>query len=791
MRMFDAGRPTALGWVAAGGLLLGLALAGSPPQPLHAQSGVVGQWRTLPYRMPINPVHIALTNDGNVLIVAGSGNDANETNYQAAVWDPVAGTIATQPVAWDMFCNGMSVLPDGRVFINGGNLQYDPFFGEPRNAVFDPVTRTFTDVESMAHGRWYPTVTTLGDGSVMSFSGLRETGGTNTAVEIYTMGSGWSAEFPAGWTPPLYPRMHLNTDGRVFYAGSGRGSRFFNPTTKTWTAVIATTNYGGSRPYGTSVLLPLRPSDGYHPRVIIFGGGNPATATTEIIDLSAATPAWQFGPPMSQPRIQMNATILPNGKVLAVGGSTNDEDANTKSLNADLFDPITNTFSSAGANAYARLYHSGSLLLPDATVMLVGGNPTRGSYEDRIEIYSPAYLFKADGTPATRPTIDDVTPGAFGYGQPFLIETPNAASIASVVLVRPGAQTHAIDMEQRLVGLNFTVGEGVLNVTAPPHGNIAPPGYYMLFVLDTAGVPSVARFVRIAASVSNQAPTATINSPATNVTVNPGGTVQFSGTGTDSDGTITGYSWTFPGGAPASASVATPGNVVYSTPGSYTASLSVTDNGGLVSAPATRTITVADFTLSATPSSRTILPGASTTYTATATAGTGFTGTAAFSVTGLPAGATASFSPTSVTPSGTSTLTVATTAVTPPGSYPLTIRGTSGPRTHTASVTLVVSSGTFSITASPASRTVSRDGATTYTVTVPGGTGFVGTIAMSVSGGPRDTNYKFTPTSIVNSGTSTLTVDTRKRVSRGTYTLVIRGTSGSTVRTANVTLIVQ
>jgi hypothetical protein len=211
---------------------------------------------------------------------------------------------------------------------------------------------------------------------------------------------------------------------------------------------------------------------------MIFGGGNPATATTEIIDLSAATPAWQFGPPMSQPRIQMNATILPNGKVLAVGGSTNDEDANTKSLNADLFDPATNAFSSGGANAYARLYHSGSLLLPDATVMLVGGNPTRGSYEEHIEIYSPAYLFTADGTPVIRPTIADVTPDAFGYGQTFLVQTPNAASIASVVLVRPGAQTHAIDMEQRLVGLNFTAGDGVLNVTAPPHGNIAPPGYY-------------------------------------------------------------------------------------------------------------------------------------------------------------------------------------------------------------------------------------------------------------------------------------------------------------------------
>ena len=93
---------------------------------------------------------------------------------------------------------------------------------------------------------------------------------------------------------------------------------------------------------------------------------------------------------MSQARIEMNATILPNGRVLAIGGSVNDEHAATASLNADLYDPVTNTFSSAGANAYPRLYHSGSLLLPDATVMLVGGNPTRGSYEQHIEIYSPA-----------------------------------------------------------------------------------------------------------------------------------------------------------------------------------------------------------------------------------------------------------------------------------------------------------------------------------------------------------------------------------------------------------------
>ena len=137
---------------------------------------------------------------------------------------------------------------------------------------------------------------------------------------------------------------------------------------------------------------------------MIFGGANPATNSTEIIDLSAATQEWQFGPSMSQGRIQLNATILPNGKVLVMGGSVNDEQAATASLNADLYDPKTNTFSSAGANVFLRLYHSGSLLLPDGTVALMGGNPTRGSYERHIEIYSPAYLFK-DGSPASRPTI--------------------------------------------------------------------------------------------------------------------------------------------------------------------------------------------------------------------------------------------------------------------------------------------------------------------------------------------------------------------------------------------------
>ena len=165
------------------------------------QANVQGQWSTLPYVVPINPVHAALLYNGKVLMVAGSGNcppaqsgcpsgapygPANGSG--AAIWDPAAGNITQFTLAWDMFCNAVAVLPDGRAFINGGTIQYDPFYGELRSSVFDPSTNTFTDVQSMAHGRWYPTVTTLGDGRIMTFSGLSETGGTNTAVEFYTAG---------------------------------------------------------------------------------------------------------------------------------------------------------------------------------------------------------------------------------------------------------------------------------------------------------------------------------------------------------------------------------------------------------------------------------------------------------------------------------------------------------------------------------------------------------------------------------------------------------------------------
>ncbi len=351
-----------------------------------AQANVQGQWSTLPYLMPINPVHVALLSNGKVLVVAGSGNCppsqagcpsgppyGPSNNSGALLWDPNAGAISQFSLSWDMFCNGMALLQDGRALIDGGTIKYDPFYGQSNVAVFDPATNLFTNVQNMAHGRWYPTVLTLGDGRVMAFSGLNETGATNTAVEFYTVGSGWSTQYIAPWTPDLYPRLHLLPNGKVFYSGAQTTSKLFDPSTTTWNTNIASTNYSGTRTYGTSVLLPLTPANNYDPQVMIMGGHSPATNTSEIIDLAAPTPAWQSGPNMSEARIEMNAVILPDGRALAVGGSVNDEDTTTASLNADLLGPDPNNpgkyiFSSAGANAYPRLYHSVALLLPDATV---------------------------------------------------------------------------------------------------------------------------------------------------------------------------------------------------------------------------------------------------------------------------------------------------------------------------------------------------------------------------------------------------------------------------------------
>jgi hypothetical protein len=521
----------------------------TPPPSLYTPRPN-GLWSTLSQTMPINPIHAALLHTGKILIASGSGNcppqqagcpQGPQYPQGAGLLDLSNYNITTMPTTWDMFCNGMSIMQDGRVLINGGTKGYGalavvgaqadiPFTGLPNASIFDPSSESFIDIAPTAHGRWYPTLTELNDGTIMTTSGLNDTTGVaNNTTEIWN-GQQWSAEIPGnpnianfpGFQFPLYPRMHLLPTGHIFYSAPSSATLDFNPSSQAWTLVSWTIYPGlndpnGERTYGSSVLLPLTPQNNYSPKVMIMGGDNPATNTTELIDLSAAgaqisascptyAPCWVAGPAMSQNRVEMEATLLPNGKLLVDAGSAQDENAATASLQAEIYDPIANSFSSAGSNAFARLYHNIQLLLPDGTVFLAGGNPAQGVFESHIEIYQPPYLFNADGSPATRPQAATNAPTSVTYGQSFALSTPDASTISSVVLMKAGAVTHSFDMDQRYVGLSFTMASGSLSVTAPSNSNIAPPGYYMLFLVNQAGTPSLASWVQVsgpAAAIAN------------------------------------------------------------------------------------------------------------------------------------------------------------------------------------------------------------------------------------------------------------------------------------------------
>ncbi|MGH8576286.1 MAG: galactose oxidase-like domain-containing protein [Gammaproteobacteria bacterium] len=462
--------------------------------------------------MSVNPIHAGLLRTGKVLVIAGSGNypkDSVDSVYKAAVWDPVAGTIAVQNIPWDLFCNGMSFLPDGRALITGGSEPYptNDFKGLKNTTLFDPITSIFHRVQDMARGRWYPTNVALADGKTATFSGHDEPDHPSKTFEIYTLGNGWSPENANGWPaalPGIYPRAHLTPQGDLFFSGWQLDSQRFDPVTLTWNQNVAKTIYGTTRRYGSSLLLGLRPPD-YPARILIAGGGtgSEATNSAEVIDLSESAPQWRQTGFLNHKRVQQNAVLLPNGQVLTVGGSAKNNVAEGSGRISELYDPETGQWTDMAAQEYWRLYHSTALLLPDGRVASLGSNPKQGSYEARIEMYSPPYLYTGNGAPAPRPTMTGV-PAQIAYAVAFEVTTAAPGAIQEAVLMRPGAATHAFDMEQRLVELEIqAVLGGGLRLVGPPNANIAPPGYYMLFLIDSAGVPSVATFVRLGSNADS------------------------------------------------------------------------------------------------------------------------------------------------------------------------------------------------------------------------------------------------------------------------------------------------
>jgi chitodextrinase len=450
----------------------------------------VGLWSGIT-SWPLVSVHINLLSDGRVL----AWDRMLTGNPDPQVWDPVTGSIRSVPTSdgVNLFCAASLTLPDGRLLTVGGHAA--DHAGLPAGRIFDPATNLWSSTPDMSYPRWYPTVTMLSDGRILTLSGEVNCKGCYADVpEVYDPTTNTWATLPvAALTIPFYPNSYVLPNGRVIVTGTVETAiptRTLDVPTQTWSTID--THLFGS--YSSAMYLPGKfmksgtPTDSE-------SGSTPSAATAYVLDTTQSSPQWRQIASMANPRAYHVETLLPDGTVLVTGGgrTIGPYDVANAVFPAELWSPTTETWTTLSSMHAPRLYHGTALLLPDGRVLVSGGG--RGPGPDprdqtNYEIFAPPYLFKGP-----RPTIASA-PTQLVRGQAFTVQTPDASRIAKVTLIPIGSMTHGINMTQRYLPLTFTAGSGTLNVTAPATANLAPPGYYMLFIVDNQGIPSVAATVR-------------------------------------------------------------------------------------------------------------------------------------------------------------------------------------------------------------------------------------------------------------------------------------------------------
>lgn len=443
-----------------------------------ASTGTAGAW-SAPFSWPIVAVHMHLLRTGKVLAFGKFGDPY--------LYDPANGSFKALPAGANLFCSGHAFLPDGRLLVAGGHISDN--HGIPDGHLFNPSTQAWSRTADMRAGRWYPTSTELADGGILTIAGKDQNAIPAKVPEIWKSGA-WRALTGATISLPYYPRQFLAPNGKVFYAGELRTTKYLNTSgSGSWTTVGD--RRFGVRDFGAAVM--------YLPGKILYVGGGRTTATAETIDLNQAAPVWKWTGSMAYPRRHLNATMLPTGEVLVTSGTrgTSFDEPSLAVHVAEIWNPATGTWRQVASNSVNRSYHSTSLLLPDGRVLHAGSgdatmtNGQPAPAQKNAEYYSPPYLFLG-----ARPTISSA-PTPISYGTSFAVGTPNASSIAKVSLIALGSTTHAFDMGQRFMWLTFSKTSSGLTVKAPTSRNAAPPGYYMLFILNSTGVPSKARIIQL------------------------------------------------------------------------------------------------------------------------------------------------------------------------------------------------------------------------------------------------------------------------------------------------------
>ncbi len=466
----------------------GMNATASPVSFIVDHSGstaVVGSWSSV-YNLPTVAMNLILLKNNKLMFYEDGGS--------VTIWDYLNNSFSSAPLSVNLFCSGFASLADGRIMVVGGYGGSSNAIGIANAEIFDPTNNSWTSVPNMSYRRWYPTATTLSDGRILVTAGWQTTNHTNAGIpEIYDPSTNlWSKLTNANNPFETYPFMFVLQDGRIIHVGGSEyatNTDILNLSTQSWSVVDSRVIDGGA----ASMYLPgkiMKSGSATDSQ----GTGSSAN-TTFVLDTSQPTPTWQQTPAMAYPRSFLNLTELPDGTVLATGGET-DRNGGTISnavYAAEIWSPQTQTWTTMSSMKTPREYHSTALLLPDGRVLVSGMGFDFGQVPDETnaEIYSPPYLFKG-----ARPTIS-AAPAQVSYGANFTVTTPDFASISKVVLIRTGATTHFFDQNTRYVPLAFQQTTSGLTVTGPVDGNLAPPGHYMLFLVNGAGVPSVASIVQV------------------------------------------------------------------------------------------------------------------------------------------------------------------------------------------------------------------------------------------------------------------------------------------------------
>ena len=562
--------------------------------------GQVGQWGPVA-DWPVVGIHVALLRNGKVLAFDSVGDRATETfpvhNFtRATVYDPATGTHTRVDVdtGHNIFCAGFAHLPNGSLFLAGGNRDAQ-LNGIVQTHIFDPANNSWSLGSNMAAGRWYPSVTPLTNGEMLITEGgpdipeVRRTDGTLRSLST------------ASLNLPLYPWLDVAPDGRVFYSGPDQTLRKLDPAGGgSWQSFGQ--RDGIHRDYGSHAVFEVG-------KTLVAGGG-PSSRDARVIDTNGATPQVSGTAPMAFGRRQHNLTLLADGSVLATGGNSTGAgliDMNGGVYNAERWDPATGQWTTLAAQAVTRQYHSTALLLPDGRVLSSGGGicgtcDQVGYLAKNAEIFTPPYLFRRDGSGqlAPRPEITGA-PATVSHGTSFQITTPNAASIQKVGLVRLGSQTHSTEMEQRYLPLSFTAGSGILTASVPANMHTAVPGGYMLFIVDSAGVPSVATMVTVDSAAPppppppppNQPPTVSLTSPSNGASFTVSTPISLAASAADADGQVTKVEF-FRGATKLGDDTTAPytGQWTPSSPGTNSLTARATDNVGATTTSSPVTIKV-------------------------------------------------------------------------------------------------------------------------------------------------------------------------------------------------------